>query len=63
MNSFLSAPDYSLKTIVRQQEGNPIIRLARDAMDGKFIPFGNYGDRAFVLNRRRLKAEYRKSTF
>ena len=60
MNSFLSAPDYSLKTIVRQQEGNPIIRLARDAMDGKFIPFGNYGDRAFVLNRRRLKAEYRK---
>ena len=60
MNSFLSAPDFSLRTIVRQQEGNPIIRLARDAMEGKYIPYGNYGDRAFVLSARRVKPENRK---
>ena len=60
MNSFISSPDVTLKTIVRQQEGNPIIRLARDAMEGKYIPFGTYGDRAFVLSARRLKGEYRK---
>lgn len=63
MNSFLSTPDSCLKTIVRQQEGNPIIKLARDAMEGKYIPYGNYGDRAFVLNSRRLKPEYRKKYF
>lgn len=60
MNSFLSSPDSSLTTIVRQQEGNPIIRLAHDAMEGRHINYGNYGDRAFVLNARRLKPEYRK---
>ena len=60
MNSFISSPLKKIKTIVRQQEGNPIIRLARDAMEGKYIPFGTYGDRAFVLSARRLKGEYRK---
>ena len=59
-NSFLSAPDVTLRTIVRQQEGNPIIKLARDAMDGRYINYGSYGDRAFVLNARTLKSEYRK---
>ena len=63
MNSFLSSPDFLLTTIVRQQEGNPIIRLARDAMEGKYIPYGNYGDRAFVLSARKLKPEYRKKHF
>ncbi len=63
MNSFLTSPDCCLKTIVRQQEGNPIIQLARDAMEGRYIPYGNYGNRAFVLNARRLKPEYRKRHF
>lgn len=60
MNSFLTAPDFSLRTIVRQQEGNPIIRLAHSAMKGKYIPYGNYGNRAFVMSARRIKPEYRK---
>ncbi len=59
-NTFLSSPDFSLRTIVRQQADNPIIKLARDAMEGRYIPYGNYGDRAFVLSARRLKPEYRK---
>ncbi len=62
-NSFLAAPDFCLTTIVRQQEGNPIIRLARDAMEGRYIPYGSYGDRAFVLSARRLRPEYRKKHF
>lgn len=61
MNSFLASPDFQLTTIVRQQEGNPIIKLARDAIEGKYIPCGNYGDRAFVLSARKLKPEYRLS--
>lgn len=60
MNSFLTAPDFSLRTIVRQQEGNPIIQLAHSAMEGKYIPYGNYGNRAFVMSARRIKPEYRK---
>ena len=60
MNSFLTAPDFSLRTIVRQQEGNPIIQLAHSAMKGKYIPYGNYGNRAFVMSARRIKPEYRK---
>lgn len=63
MNSFLASPDFQLTTIVRQQEGNPIIKLARDAMEGKYIPCGNYGDRAFVLSARKLKPEYRRRHF
>ena len=63
MNSFLASPDFQLTTIVRQQEGNPIIKLARDAIEGKYIPCGNYGDRAFVLSARKLKPEYRRRHF
>ena len=62
-NSFLNAPDACLRTIVRQQEGNPIIKLARDAMESKYIALGNYGDRAFVLSARRLRPEFRKKHF
>lgn len=63
MNSLLTSPDFCLKTIVRQQADNPIIKLARDAMEGRYIPYGNYGDRAFVLNGRKLPAERRKKYF
>lgn len=43
LNGFLTEPDYTLKTIVRQQLGNPIIKLSEMAREGKFIPYGNYG--------------------
>lgn len=53
-NSFLKEPDYTLTQIVRQQQDNPIIRLSRLAREGKPIPFGNYGDKAFVLYGRKF---------
>lgn len=37
-NAFLTAPDYTLKTIVRQNADNPIIMLSQMAREGKYIP-------------------------
>ena len=51
-NTYLKTPDYTLTTIVRQQEDNPIIHLSRLAREGKFVPYGNYGDKAFVISGR-----------
>ena len=53
-NSFLKNPDYTLTQIVRQQQDNPIIRLSQLAREGKPIPFGNYGDTAFVIYGRKF---------
>lgn len=53
-NNFLKNPDYTLTQIVRQQQDNPIIRLSELAREGKPIPFGNYGDAAFVIYGRRF---------
>jgi exodeoxyribonuclease-5 len=58
-NSYLKRPDYTLTTIVRQQEDNPIIYLSQLARAGKHIPYGNYGDKAFVINRRSFIGEKR----
>jgi len=52
LNSSLKDPDYTLKTIVRQQLDNPIIRLSEMAREGKFIPYGRYGDCVSVMNKR-----------
>ena len=41
-NGFLQTPDYTLTAIVRQQQGNPIIRLSEMAREGKYIPYGNF---------------------
>lgn len=62
MNSYLSSPDYTLSEIVRQQLGNPIIALSKMAREGSFIPYGNYGDCAAVVNRRYFSGERRKTT-
>ncbi len=48
-NAFLTAPDYTLKTIVRQNADNPIIMLSQMAREGKYIPYGKYGDSVAVL--------------
>ncbi|MDE5789259.1 MAG: AAA family ATPase, partial [Clostridia bacterium] len=53
-NTYLKNPDYTLTAIVRQQQDNPIIKLAQLAREGKPIPFGNFGDKAFVLYGRKL---------
>lgn len=58
-NTYLKNPDYVLTQIVRQQQDNPIIRLSQLAREGKFVPYGNYGDKAFVLNGRRFTGERR----
>ncbi len=60
MNDFLAEPDYTLKTIVRQQQGNPIIELSQMARDGKYIGYGRYGDSVSVISKRRFTGEIRK---
>ncbi|MBD5632703.1 MAG: AAA family ATPase [Clostridia bacterium] len=59
-NGFLKAPDYTLKSIVRQQIGNPIIQLSEMAREGRYIPYGRYGDSVTVIDRKRFTAEKRK---
>lgn len=56
----LQSADFTLKTIVRQEEDNPIIHLSQRAREGKPIEYGNYGDRAFVLSRGKTDPEKRK---
>ena len=59
-NTFLKNPDYTLTQIVRQQQDNPIIRLAQLAREGKNIPFGNFGDKAFVFLVRKFTGDMRQ---
>ena len=59
-NTYLKTPDFCLKDIVRQHKDNPIIKLSLLAREGKFIPYGNYGDRAFVLYGRKFVGERRQ---
>ena len=60
-NTYLKSPDYTLKTIVRQQLDNPIIKLSEMAREGKYIPYGRYGDSVAVLDKRTFKGERRKN--
>lgn len=53
-NSFLKSPRHTLKDIVRQQEDNPIIKLSLLAREGKFLPYGNFGDKAYVVSGRKI---------
>lgn len=61
LNSCLTSPDYTLTTIVRQQLDNPIIALSQMAREGKYIPYGRYGDCAAVISRRQFVGEKRKN--
>ena len=60
-NSYLQSPDYTLRQIVRQQLDNPIIKLSEMAREGKFIPYGRYGDSVAVISRRFFTGERRKN--
>lgn len=59
-NTYLKNPDYTLTQIVRQQQDNPIIKLAQQAREGKHIPYGSFGDKAFVISGRRFIGESRQ---
>lgn len=60
-NSCLQSPDFTLKTIVRQQLDNPIIKLSELAREGQYIPFGRYGDSVSVMPKRAFTGERRKN--
>lgn len=59
-NTYLKSPDATLRQIVRQQLDNPIIMLSEMARDGKYIPYGRYGDSVSVINKRQFIGEKRK---
>lgn len=63
LNTFLKQPDYTLTEIVRQQQDNPIIMLAQMAREGKFIPYGKYGDSVAVVSKRLFTGDRRKNYF
>lgn len=60
LNSYLKTPDYTLRSIVRQQLDNPIIKLSEMAREGSYIPYGRYGDSVSVLNKRFFTGEKRR---
>ena len=51
-NSLLSMPCAILTQIVRQEENNPIVRLAAEVRAGRPLQFGNYGEGVEILSRR-----------
>ena len=55
--------DYTLTEIVRQAEGNPIVKVATLAREGKPIPYGNYDDKVSVIPKTALRGEKRKEIF
>ncbi len=63
LNTYLQQPDYTLTAIVRQQLDNPIIRLSQMAREGKYIPYGKYGDSVAVNSKRLFIGERRKNYF
>ncbi len=62
-NSLLSMPVVTLKKIVRQEEGNPIVRLAARIRAGERPSFGSYGENVCVLPRRALDGDTRRELF
>lgn len=61
LNSFLKAPDFTLREIVRQQQNNPIIRISELAREGKPISYGKYGNCVSVKTRLDFSGEKRKN--
>lgn len=50
-SAFLAEPDWSLKEIMRQALGDPIIYLSDLAANNRFINLGSYGKRCHVINK------------
>ncbi len=47
----LQNPHYTMTEIVRQAADNPIIQVATLARQGKYIPYGSYGNKVCVINK------------
>ncbi len=53
-NTLLSMPCVTLRTIVRQEENDPIVRLAERVRAGKPLEYGKYGNGVEILARREI---------
>ncbi len=53
-NTLLSMPCVTLRTIVRQAEDDPIVRLAERVRAGKPLEYGKYGNGVEILSRRQI---------
>ncbi|MDE6059070.1 MAG: ATP-binding domain-containing protein [Clostridia bacterium] len=56
-------PCVTLKQIVRQEEGNPIVRLAERARAGKILEYGDYGNGVQVIPKRSLNRAAREELY
>lgn len=56
----LQNPDYTMTEIVRQAADNPIIQVATLARQGKYIPYGNYGNKVYVVSQKAFEGTERK---
>ena len=61
-NTLLSMPVVTLKEIVRQEKGNPIVRLADRVRSGACVPFGEDGC-VSVLPRQKFTCALRRQVF
>lgn len=59
----LEHPHCALTEIVRQAEDNPIIMISKAAREGKYIPYGNYGDKVSVISKNSLSRAERRKIF
>lgn len=62
-NTLLSMPCATLTQIVRQEEQNPIVRLAETARAGKQLSYGDYGNGTLILPRRSFTRALREELF
>ena len=62
-NTLLSMPCYTLTQIVRQEENNPIVRLAAKVRAGEYIDYDSYGEGVAVVRKREVSPEDRKRLF
>ncbi len=57
--NLLSMPVITLREIVRQELGNPIVRMAEAVRGGGFLEYGRYGDNAAVVSKKRISPAMR----
>ena len=62
-NSLLDMPCATLTQIVRQEENDPIVRLALAVRSGEYVGFGEYGHGVAVVSRHDLSPAMRKQLF
>ncbi len=56
----LAVPDMTLTTIVRQEQGNPILMLSERARLGQPIAYGKYGNTVQVISRQDMYGDRRR---